>query len=288
MTDLKWLLVYDNADDRATLKTFWPAATHGAIIVTSRDPLIQDEGLATYAIRINTFDNSDGADFLLSFLDRPDSVVCEDRAAACIITEHFSGWPMGLRITAAFIRSKRLTPTRFVRLYNEKKGEIQLCSIFERSMAVNSIWDLALSDIPTDAFELLDYLSLLDPGEIPIDFVDTPTFQFLDARAWLSSRSFIGYDESENFITVDRYFQGLWLARLMKTPDRYGVVLRRVLESLLEAVPEPGLERPRDPGLWKRREMYTSHVRNLEQRCRMHLASSHVQPLLSLIVRCIQ
>ena len=256
--------------------------------MTSRDPLVQDEGLATHAIRIQVFDRNDGANFLLSFLDRPGSAAAEDRAAASKITEYFSGWPRGLRLTATFIRSKKLTPTRFVRLHNELNDKKQQCSVLESSMTVDSIWDLVLSDIPGDASELLDYLSLLDPDDIPVDFVDTPTFQFLDARAWLSSRSLIAYDESENFISVDRYFQGLWLKKLMKTPGRYDAVLSRLLRSLLEAVPEPDLERPRDPGLWKLREMYIPHVRYLEQRSRAQLAPFHVYPLLNLIIRCIQ
>ena len=256
--------------------------------MTSRDPLVQDEGLAKNAVQIQAFENSDGADFLLSFLERPNSAAGQDRAAAVAVAEQLSGWPMGLRITAAFMRSRRLTPTGFMRLQYEQKKESQQCSVLESFMTVNSIWDLALSDIPDDAIELLDYLSLLDPGEIPVDFVDTPTFQFLDARAWLSSRSLIGYDESGNSISVNRYLQAMWLEKLMKTPDRYNVVLKKVLLSLLEAVPEPDLERPRDPERWKLRETYISHVRYLEQRSRAHLTSFHVCPLLSLIIRCIQ
>ena len=256
--------------------------------MTSRDPLVQDEGLATHAIKIQAFDINEGSGFLLSFLDRPSSAAAEDRAAANMITEYFSGWPKGLRLTAAFIRSKKLTPTRFLRFHNERNNEHQQCSVLESSMTEDSIWDVALSDIPGDASELLDYLSLLDPGEIPVDFVDTPTFQFLDARAWLSSRSLIAYDESENFISVDRYFQGLWLKKLMRTSGRYDAVLDKLLGSLLEAVPEPDLEQPRDPGLWKLREIYIPHVRYLEQRSRAHLASFHLCPLLDLIIRCIQ
>ena len=256
--------------------------------MTSRDPLVQDEGLATHAVKVQAFNRNEGANFLLSFLDRPNSAAAEDRAAASTITDFFSGWPMGLRITATFIRSKRLTPTRFVRLYNECNNVNQQCSVLENSMTVNSIWDLALSDIPADASELLDRLSLLGPNEIPVDFADTPTFQFLDARGWLSSRSLIAYHESEDFISVDRYCQGLRLEKLRKTPNRHDTVLKEVLRSLLEAVPEPDLERPRDPGLWKRREMYIPHIRHLEQRSRTHLAPHHICPLLDLIIRCIQ
>ena len=270
------------------LRAFWPPATHGAIIVTSRDPLVQDEGLATNAIHIQAFDKSEGANFLLSFLERPDSTIIEDQAAANMITEHFSGWPMGLRITAAFIRSKRLTPSRFVKLQNGQINKNQQYSVLESSTTAITIFDLALSDIPHDALELLDILSLLDPGKIPVDFVDAPTFKFLDARGWLSSRSLIGYDESKNFISLDRYFQGLWLEKLMKTPRRYNAVLKKVLQSLLEAVPEPDLERPRDSGLWMLRETYISHVRYLEQHSHAHLASFHVCPLVNLIVRCVQ
>ena len=256
--------------------------------MTSRDPLIQDEGLATNAIRVQAFDRSDGANFLLSFLERPDSTAAEDQVAANTIAEHFSGWPMGLRITAAFIRSKKLTPARFVTLHKEEKNKNQQSRVLESSTTVMNIWDMALSDIPGDALELLDYLSLLDPAEIPVDFVDTSTFQFLDARAWLSSRSLIDYDESQNFISIDRYFHGVWLDKLMKIPGRYHAALERVMKSLLEVVPEPDLERPRDPGLWKLRERYVSHVRHLEQHSSADLAPIHVSPLLSLIVRCVQ
>ena len=256
--------------------------------MTSRDPLIQDEGLATHAIKVQGFDRNEGTGFLLSFLDRPSSAAAEDRAAASMISEYFSGWPKGLRLTAAFIRSKNLTPTRFVRFHNERNNKDQQCSALESSMTEDNIWNLALSDIPGDASELLDYLSLLDPGDIPVDIVDRPTFQFLDAREWLSSRSLIAYDESKNFISIDRYFQGLWLKKLMKTSGRYDTVLNKLLKSLLEEVPEPDLEQPRDPEHWKLREMYIPHVRYLEQRSRAHLASFHVCPLLDLIIRCIQ
>ena len=288
MRDLKWLIVFDDADHRTTLRAFWPVATHGAIIVTSRDPLIQDEGLATNAIHIQTFNRRDGADFLLSFLERPDSAAAEDQAAADQITEHFSGWPKGLRITAAFIQSKRLTPAGFVRLQNGQKMRNQQLNLLESLTVGVNILDLTLSDIPYDALELLDCLSLLDPSGIPVDFVDTQTFQYLDARAWLSSRSVVGYDESRKFMSIDRYFQGVWLEKLMKTRDRYQSVLERVIISLLEAVPEPDLERPRDPGLWKVTEMYISHVSFLEKRSRMHMASFHICHFLSLFVRCIQ
>ena len=285
---MKWLIVFNDADDRNILRNFWPAAAHGAIIVTSRDPLVQDEGLATNAIRIQTFEQSEGADFLLSFLDRPDNATAEDRTAASRINEYFFGWPRGLRITAAFIRDKRLTPSRFLRLQNEQEAESHQRYILESTRMGISVFDVALSDIPADANELLDFLSLLDPSDIPVDFVDTPTFQFLNARAWLSSRSLISYDEFQNFISVDRYFQGLWFERLMKNPLRYNPVLRKVLQSLLEAVPEPDLNRPRDPALWKVRAMYIAHVRQLQQRSRAQLDSIHICPLLSLIVRCVQ
>ncbi|KAI0113631.1 hypothetical protein GGR51DRAFT_556779 [Nemania sp. FL0031] len=44
-TDLKWLLVFDNCEDLSTLRRFWPTGGRGAIIVTSRNPLLEQQQL---------------------------------------------------------------------------------------------------------------------------------------------------------------------------------------------------------------------------------------------------
>ncbi|KAL6713619.1 hypothetical protein ACLMJK_009084 [Lecanora helva] len=284
-TDSKWLLFFDDADDKAILKSFWPTATHGAIIVTSRDPLVQDSGLVSQRIDITNFDVNDGAAFLLSFLDRPVSAEADDRTAANIIADRYAGWPLGLRNTASFIKDKRLTPARFVKLQNQQSEDNMLlhgCS------TVADLCQMALSDVPDDARELLDFLAFLVPCQIPTDFVDSSKFQFLDARVWLSSRSLISYDDSTDFVSVDRSFHEGWLRKLEDKPERYTCVLRRVITSLLDVLPEPNFIQPRDPELWNVQGMYIMHVISLLQRSHPQIPCDLVCHLLNLGLRAIQ
>ena len=257
-------------------------------MATSRDPLVQVEGFALHRLQIRGFYMDEGAAFLLSLLERPESAAAEDRTAATVIAKHFNGWPLGLHNAAMFMKKKRLTPARFVRLQSEKIGEVQKPHVPCDQSIIPDFCEMALGDIPNDARELLDFLSFLVPYNIPVDFVDSFTFQFLDAREWLSSRSIIEYDESENFASINCYLQSVWLTKLATQPERYRYVLGNVVNRLLEVVPEPNIVRTRDPELWKAQEMYITHVTHLVEGTHTQLTSSLVRQLLHLRVRAIQ
>ena len=248
--------------------------------------MAQDEGLAANGLRINAFDDIDGAEFFLSFLGRPDSIIHEDRDAANALTKRFSGWPFGLRVAAAYIRRKNINAARFLRLYDEKPRDILEFSTTGTSLS--SLSQLVLNGITHDTAELLDGLSFLGPSEVPVELFDNVAFHFLDASEWLWSRSLIEYDRSKKFFCVDPHTHGVWFDKIMENRERYDMVFGKVLDYLLDAVPEPDLLQPRDPELWKLRDMYVSHVVFLEKRSRMRLPPASASRLLILIIRCIQ
>lgn len=257
-------------------------------MITSRDPLARDDGLATNGIQIKPFTQADGAAFFLSFLERPEGATPDDQAVAKALTDRFSGLPIALRIAAAYTRRKNITPATFSRMYDDRRKEIDECSVPGGSTNLAGLWPLVLDNITCDAAELLDLLVFLDPDEIPVDLFSTANFDFLGASEWLWTRSLVEYDGSKSFLKLNRYFQSVRFERICQDEERYNLIFGKVLDCLLISVPELSFIRPREPERWETTERYLSHVMALELRSRTQLPPQLADRLLSLLIRFIQ
>ena len=94
---MDWLIVFDNADDVSLLQPYWPSSRHGCIIITSRNSFAGRGEFASEGLKITTFEEDEGADFLLSFLDYLPDISKADLDAAKLISRHFDGLPLALR-----------------------------------------------------------------------------------------------------------------------------------------------------------------------------------------------
>ncbi|KAH0598669.1 hypothetical protein MHUMG1_03973 [Metarhizium humberi] len=70
--DSTFLLVFDNVDDFAALKTAWPTAIHGSILFTTRDFIVATS-LATKYVLVDALSDEDGSRLLLKAVDHDDS-----------------------------------------------------------------------------------------------------------------------------------------------------------------------------------------------------------------------
>ena len=97
-----WLLVFDNAPDRASVAAFVPPAGPGRVLITSRNQ-IWPPG---QALEVPVLDPEVAAEFLVGRTGDP------DRRAALDLAGELGGLPLALEQAAAYIQATRGEPGR--------------------------------------------------------------------------------------------------------------------------------------------------------------------------------
>ncbi|KAI0876464.1 P-loop containing nucleoside triphosphate hydrolase protein [Hypoxylon argillaceum] len=170
-TSKTWLLVFDNVDDYAMLKRFWPTSESGAIIVTTRDTAINDtafrRGLVPSIKEVGGFDDEEGAEFLLHMTLRTEYGCEEEELAAHELSHHLGGMPLGICQISPIITSKNLTFKKFEAMYMEdedhfhKQREVGWESQgYEHGL--HTVWESAFDNLTKDARNCLEVIAFLN------------------------------------------------------------------------------------------------------------------------------
>ena len=80
VTASKWLLVLDNVESHQIFENCWPAADHGAILVTTRRHMVASQPI-DQGLEITDFTIQDGANFVLHLLQKRMGTSEEEAAA---------------------------------------------------------------------------------------------------------------------------------------------------------------------------------------------------------------
>jgi hypothetical protein len=110
----RWLLIYDNATDPASLVGLQPSGGDGQVLVTSRDPAW--EGSMT-SVRLDVLARAEAVSFLQQRLGRDDPVF--ERLAAAL-----GDLPLALEQAAAFIAETRIPPADYLDLLRDRASEL--------------------------------------------------------------------------------------------------------------------------------------------------------------------
>ena len=156
-----WLLVYDNADEPAQLEPFLPAARHGDVIITSRNPawrriahpvpvgpLTRGESLAYLATRTG---------------DRP--------VEADTLAELLGDLPLALEQACAYIEQTRMSLPDYVDLFRRRRDGLLLREVGDSGRTVATTWGLAFDRLAVRApraAELLEAIAFLAPDAISV------------------------------------------------------------------------------------------------------------------------
>jgi DNA-binding SARP family transcriptional activator len=156
-----WLLVYDNADEPAQLEPFLPAARHGDVIITSRNPawrriahpvaigpLARGESLAYVATRTG---------------DRP--------VEADTLAELLGDLPLALEQACAYIEQTRMSLPDYVDLFRRHRDGLLLRDVEGSGRTVATTWGLAFDRLAARApraAELLETIAFLAPDAISV------------------------------------------------------------------------------------------------------------------------
>jgi hypothetical protein len=176
-----WLLVFDNADDYALIRDYWPTAGHGAVLVATRStPNRQSVNFPNERnFHVETFGDGNiprrngpdqeagddtGAQFLLHMANRRHVVDGEVEAARWCAAE-LGGHALALTHFAGLINRRRCTIQSFADSYQNRYPSTVKAAAWRRrskyGSTLDTIWELSFNSLGSDALSMLVVLSLL-------------------------------------------------------------------------------------------------------------------------------
>ena len=179
-THERWLLILDNADDLAVVRSFIPATCSGHLLLTTRAQAIG--GLAR-RIEVETMTPEVGALFLLRRASLiPPGVPLErasaaDRDAALEMVQELGGLPLALDQAGAYMEESSCSPPDYLCLYHKQRDALLSRRggfVTDHPEPVATTWSLSFNQVERAnpaAADLLCLSAFLDPDAIPEELI---------------------------------------------------------------------------------------------------------------------
>jgi hypothetical protein len=164
----EWLLIFDNAPDRASVEAFLPPAGPGRVLITSQSALWS----RGQALEVPVLDTEVAAGFLADRTGDP------DRQAAWDLADTLGGLPLALEQAAAYIEATGITLAGYLSLFRDRQADL-----LARGQAAGHPADVAatlglalsrLGDEAPAAEGLLRLLACCAPEPVPWRLLLTP------------------------------------------------------------------------------------------------------------------
>ena len=156
-----WLVVFDNAPDRASVAPFVPPAGPGRVLITTQNQ-IWPPG---QAVDVPVLDPVVAADFLVSRTGDA------DRVAAGELAGLLGGLPLALEQAAAYLQATGTTLARYLLLFRDRQADLLARGEVAGRMDVAATLGLALSRLAGEApaaAGLVRLLAFLAPEPVPL------------------------------------------------------------------------------------------------------------------------
>jgi hypothetical protein len=244
-----WLIVFDDVHNADYLKRMIDSQLTGAILVTTRDPSVQQDVLPseTHWNVLDPFDEKEATSFLMKETRRETKIA--DRNSAVEVAKLLGGYPLAIHQMATVIVDRDYTFSRFREHYDQAMLRNNLFSSrvgqsagppYHHTLA--TVWRL---DDLRQSVCLLEVVSLLDAEEIPEiilqenrackdwDAYPQTRDMFEDARYELLKASLITRDRDTEVMKTHSIIQDA--VRSNMDQAHFDVLYRRVL-CMLSAV----------------------------------------------------
>jgi len=260
VTPARWLLVFDNAPDQASVARFVPPAGPGRVLITSRNQ-IWPPG---QALQVPVLDPQVAAEFLVGRTGDP------DRRAALELAGELGGLPLALEQAAACVQATEDTLAGYLASFRQQR-----VALLERGeptgypQTVATTWRLAFEHLlqaGPPAAGLLRLLAYCAPEAIPLplllqpypglgDDLDLEIAPVLvplledplaakDAIAALRRHSLIS-PPADGAVSVHRLVQAITIAQM---PAELAAAWQRAAAAVIEAALPAD---PRSPDTWR-------------------------------------
>ncbi|TNJ39354.1 tetratricopeptide repeat protein [Chlorobaculum thiosulfatiphilum] len=261
-----WLLIFDNARDADSIRSFLPRSAIGHVLITSRNPDWKSVG---NPLQIEVWERSESVEFLLKRTGRTDD------AGADALAEALGDLPLALEQAAAYCDNKKKSFADYLTLFNTRRAEL-----WNREKApdgyhdtVATTWSLAFEEIRKVpmAEELLSLCSVVAPDAIPRTLLNKALADYTKAvkkaksvdefvidEAYEALRSYSLITLEEKFVTVHRLVQSVVRDQM---GDDFIVQYRQVMvQALGEQFPQEGY---REYSCWVECAMLLPHAQTL-------------------------
>ncbi|MCK9893580.1 FxSxx-COOH system tetratricopeptide repeat protein [Frankia sp. AgB32] len=267
---LRWLLVFDNAEDIAAVAPFRPVDRRGRVVVTSR---MSGWGGLGAVVEVPTLARSESVTLLSG------RVADMDPDTADRIAELLGDLVLAVEQAAAFCEQTAIPPAEFAAMLAERlEDTVELGQVTERAgVTVATLWELSVSRLAVAdpaAVELLELLSFCGPQPIPLDLFagraklvgEGALFQVLDDQvSWARTVGALVHfglaGRDTHTVSVHRLVQAT--TRRRTSPQRKSVVVATLLRLYRADLP---VEIQRSPRGWPRWRDLLPHVLTLVER----------------------
>ncbi len=241
-----WLLVFDNAEDVADLRTFIPRRLVGHVLITSRNPFWR--GLAE-TFEVPVFNPKESRDFLLG------TTQSRDAAAADTLAKALGHLPLALEQAAAYIDVTSLEPAKYLELFRQHRGRLlkrgRPASDYPGTVATT--WQISFlkleKEVPSAA-DLLRLLAFLGSEQISesllhrsAEYLPSPLSQSLmDPLATqdilLALRKFSLIQREKGAFSIHRLVQTVIRDQLAAAADDWARVAVQIVDRLFAFDPD--------------------------------------------------
>ena len=175
-----WLLIFDNADDLATVQNYLPTGNTGHTMLTTR---AQAMGGLARKIELDTMSPQEGATLLLrrASLIAPDAALESaspaDRVLAIDIVRAMDGLPLALDQAGAYLEETSESLSTYLSLYQQQRAELLKRRgglVPNHPDSVATTWSLAFEQVERAnpaAIELMRLCAFLSPDAIPEELI---------------------------------------------------------------------------------------------------------------------
>ncbi|KAG8417408.1 hypothetical protein J3458_004917 [Metarhizium acridum] len=158
--ECKWLHAYDSVESADISRPYWPEASHGNAIITTRNHSLAYEP-ATSVLEITSWDEKTGSEFLPFLLKRNiGSDIQIEGESAAELSKKPSGHASAISQMAGLIHRRSWSIAEFMRIYPNNPGRAH-------ETELQAVWDFSFSTLGKDSRTFLVIASFLVPQHIP-------------------------------------------------------------------------------------------------------------------------
>jgi tetratricopeptide (TPR) repeat protein len=165
----KWLLVFDNAKNRADVHDYIPQGKTGHVLITSRNA--NWRGTAT-PLDVKVLERLESVDFLLK------RTGYTDREAADALADALGDLPLALEQAGAYMDATRRSLSNYLKMFTDRKNELwdHAGPPLDYRDTVATTWNIAFDEVmqlSSSGADILNLCAFMAPDDIPVELLNS-------------------------------------------------------------------------------------------------------------------